>query len=592
MKRILEQITNTPCVISPISERERQVFSNIQHLQRYHSGIESFPSNTSVQKQFLSLPHPSTITEWLDTSGQEDPRVFRALIRSSSLGEIKEAPVFVKTVHLLDPIGLLHDEYVIPTHPLLPQGETAWKKTLQKLHSQSNQAYVDAVASYVIGSFRFHGMTPHGVLSYGSMTGIANSYKYCITDEYSSYRNCRWFWKGIKTQSAALEVVREKESILNNPEYTELIKNYFTCPPEFEADEKGDEDEILIPCLSGDAGDNDAEEKASIHSFNFDEDDIPEMIEQMNRIVLPKSTESESGSESGSESESESDSGTTCSSESTQYDIHLNIKSMPVILICQEAQEGTMDDLMELDVLDGVAKNTVLWEHMWTAWLFQVVSILTFLQKQICLTHNDLHTNNIVWRKTNEKFLYYRLGDGTVMKVPTFGRIFSLIDFGRAIFKLKGQLWVSDDHWPERDAGGQYNFGPFYSIEQPKVPPNPSFDLCRLAISMLEGLYDERPNKKKGRDVPVLSQEGSWKVYETVSPLYNLLWRWTLNDDGQTLFEDEQGDEKFPGFEMYIQIAHHVHDAVPREQLRKPIFEGFRMPKGEKIGASVTVYAI
>ena len=167
-----------------------------------------------------------------------------------------------------------------------------------------------------------------------------------------------------------------------------------------------------------------------------------------------------------------------------------------------------------------------------------------------------------------------------------------MIDFGRAIFKLKGQLWVSDDHWPERDAGGQYNFGPFYSIEQPKIPPNPSFDLCRLAISMLEGLYDERPNKKKGRDVPVLSQEGSWKVYETVSPLYNLLWRWTLNDDGQTLFEDEQGDEKFPGFEMYIQIAHHVHDAVPREQLRKPIFEGFRMPKGEKIGASVTVYAI
>jgi hypothetical protein len=106
---------------------------------------------------------------------------------------------------------------------------------------------------------------------------------------------------------------------------------------------------------------------------------------------------------------------------------------------------------------------------------------------------------------------------------------------------------------------------------------------------MLEGLYDEHPAKKKGSNT-VLSQEGSWKVYETVSPLFNLLWSWTLNDDGETLFEDRHGEEKYPGFELYVKIAHTVHDAVPKEQVRRPVFEPFRV-KG-KLPKEEPVYAI
>jgi hypothetical protein len=33
----------------------------------------------------------------------------------------------------------------------------------------------------------------------------------------------------------------------------------------------------------------------------------------------------------------------------------------------------------------------------------------------------------------------------------------------------------------------------------------------------------EQP-KKKGKGVSIMSQEDTWKVYETNSPLYNLLW--------------------------------------------------------------------
>jgi hypothetical protein len=226
---------------------------------------------------------------------------------------------------------------------------------------------------------------------------------------------------------------------------------------------------------------------------------------------------------------------------------------------------------------------------MWLAWIFQIIANLSFLQKAIAFTHNDLHTNNIVWRRTDQEFLYYKANDGQVWRVPTYGRIFSLIDFGRAIFKIKGQMWISDDHWPDHDAGGQYNFGPFYTIEKPKILPNPSFDLSRLAISMLEGLFMDHPKRKKGSNT-LLSQEGSWKVYETVSPVFNLLWSWTIDDDGKTVYEDRDGEEKFPGFSLYSAIAHYVHDAVPKDQIRKPFFEAFKY-KG-KIAAETSVYSL
>ena len=249
-----------------------------------------------------------------------------------------------------------------------------------------------------------------------------------------------------------------------------------------------------------------------------------------------------------------------------------------------------MDELLDLDELDGEEHGSAGWEKRWVAWIFQVVATLTFLQNAISFTHNDLHTNNILWRTTDKPYLYYRLKDNTVWRVPTYGKIFSLIDFGRSIFRIGKHQWISDDHWPNEDAAGQYNYGPFYNKKQPKVEPNPSFDLCRLAVSLLSGLYDEPPPKKIGKKVRVLSEEGSWKVYETQSMLYNLLWRWTLDDAGRTVYENRQGEERFDGFDLYIHIGHHVHGAVPSEQLQCHLFHNFVWKK--PVPVEETVYGL
>lgn len=254
--------------------------------------------------------------------------------------------------------------------------------------------------------------------------------------------------------------------------------------------------------------------------------------------------------------------------------------------IFQEAQEGTMDELLDEDVIDEQLRGTQGWEARWIAWLFQVIATLSFLQHSIDFTHNDLHTNNIVWRNTDKKFIYYRTTSGKLWRIPTYGKLFSIIDFGRAIFKLGRKRFISSDHFPNNDASEQYNFGPFYDKTKPKVLPNYSFDLARLSVSLLDGLFDEKPDKKKGKS-GILSQEKDWIVYETKSPLFNLLWSWTIDDDGKTIYEDESGEPRFPGFDLYSHIAHHLHSAVPKQQLEKGQFNQYvwdkKVPKGEKV---------
>jgi hypothetical protein len=60
--------------------------------------------------------------------------------------------------------------------------------------------------------------------------------------------------------------------------------------------------------------------------------------------------------------------------------------------------------------------------------------------------------------------------------------------------------------------------------------------------------------------------------------------------NGKNVLRDEEGEERFPGFDLYKHITAHCKGAVPKEQIRKPIFEKFKytgvVPEG------VTVYPL
>ena len=156
--------------------------------------------------------------------------------------------------------------------------------------------------------------------------------------------------------------------------------------------------------------------------------------------------------------------------------VFAHIEDFPVDMICLEACKDTLDSYMMGQDVDP---------DEWLAILMQVIMQLIAYQKVFAFTHNDLHTNNIMYKETDKQYLYYCF-NSTYYKVPTYGKIWKIIDFGRAIYKFDGKIICSDSFAPGEDAATQYNCEPFINPDKPRLEPNFSFDLCRLGCSLFD----------------------------------------------------------------------------------------------------------
>lgn len=601
MKSVLKTLQREPCRTREITKNETDVFSNLIHPQRYYPAMDVFPSSED-DRSHQELPSMYYINEWKSQEGNS--KYYQAIRQSTDSERSVQEPcrVFAKTIHLINPVDYMKEYCISPIHPLLPHASPAWKTTVSKIHCRNNQAYVDALANFVLSRFREKNLIPHCILYYGAYTGIAKKYMYNISGEYDTYRNCKWFWKGMKKHQARITLYHSNDDIKDNTRYHEFYKEITECPfTDEELNQLFDVDDVEDLEFLNNESISFIDDSQNLPIEVNEIDDLPESTmnqkteieETVNAEIVENSSCDEIDNPELSDALSDSSNESDTSSNTSlclDIDVCIELPDIPVITILQEAQEGVMDDLVMEEEIDGCEYGSDAWEARWIAWLFQVIATLAFLQSSIQFTHNDLHSNNILWRSTKQRFLYYRTKSGKFWRVPTFGKIFSIIDFGRSIFRLGSHQWISDDHWPDQDAGDQYNFGPFYDPSKPKVLPNPSFDLCRLAVSLIDGLFEERPEKKKGKKVHVLSQEGSWTMYETRSPLFNMLWSWTVDDQGRTVYETENGEEKYEGFDLYIRISQDVHQAVPKDQLERSIFNPF-VWKG-KIPKTETVYSI
>ena len=488
----------------------------------------------------------------LDISGTSGPCSLNLIANKegAALTPLTSHPAFLKVTHLLDPIRWMKGKYSLPKHNGLPWGNKTWSAASAKLQDSWNQAYVEAIASYSLGRLRDEGVSPHFNEFYGAFCARADTYRYNLTEDFASLRNARWFWQG-QSDYFKLHVANSNPG---EPLSKELLDEIFQQPPmsdlhsdseeEDEEDEEDEDSDIIITDCAADA------EIGSIHS------------DEMSGISF--------ADESKSDAETDSN---------ELPKIYAEMSNFPVMLIAMEQNSGTMDGLFDAYEQVGATPGTPEWELRWSAWIFQIVAAMSVAQAFIGLTHNDLHTNNIVWTPTTEEFFYYTRNSGTVFKVPTFGKLFRIIDFGRAIFTINGTQFISDDFREKNDADGQYSFKPLHPRPRKEVPPNPSFDLSRLAVSMFEALFPEKPDDKEG-GITLSSEEGL-TMNETVSPLCNCIWSWLIDDEGCNVLIDSNGEERFPGFDLYTHIAAHVHGAIPSKQFGHPAFDRFQVnPSG------------
>ena len=227
--------------------------------------------------------------------------------------------------------------------------------------------------------------------------------------------------------------------------------------------------------------------------------------------------------------------------------VYAYIKKFPFQMICLEKCQGTLDELF--------IKNFINEENC-SAILFQIIITLITYQKIFHFTHNDLHTNNIMYVDTDIEYLYYKY-NSKLYKIKTFGKILKIIDFGRSIYKFQGKIYCSDSFAPSGDAHSQYNTEPFIDVNKPRIEPNYSFDLCRLGISIYDYVIHD---KLKPSEMDHFQQT---------------IYRWCKDDNDKNILYMRDGSERYPSFKLYKMIARTVHNHTPENQLKFEYFSQY-----------------
>jgi hypothetical protein len=533
--------------VKPNPEFQAALETRFKPLQTTYPGMIRF-GKSNKYSPFLRFDHKWHLEKIVgDVPQRSGPfnGCVRAFKDSNATSEVMDISGFCKITHLLDAYKMIQGDYPMSQHPALPAPGKKSAKVYSKIHDPHNQAYVDAVACYMLSKFREADHSPHFSLFYGAYLAIAKEYYYNITEDFSEIRFDSWFWK------------KQKESVFKLVGFDGNIPLQADDPliemPEDSSDWSSDEDSDLSEL---EVGDYKSESAGSLHSASIS-------------TASEESEESEESDELGKD-----------------YKFFAVLPEFPTMLMFLESNKDTMDSLLDPENPNMSAKiGTPDWEQRWTAWIFQVIAALCQIQSLWAMTHNDLHSNNILWVPTDKEFMYYKTKDGRNWKVPTYGKLFRIIDFGRAIYTHNDTLCISDDYWPDNEAGTQYNFGPLYDPKEPRAYPNASFDLCRLSVSILEILFLENPPPNKDGGAVLSSEEGRVQK-ETVSELFNVMWSWLIDDDGRNVLWEADQSERYPGFDLYRVIAQKVKNAVPREQLDKAPFNKFvssELPEGEKI---------
>lgn len=200
--------------------------------------------------------------------------------------------------------------------------------------------------------------------------------------------------------------------------------------------------------------------------------------------------------------------------------------------------------------------------------------ILITYQKLFSFTHNDLHTNNIMYVSTEKKYIYYKVNNKHY-KIPTYGKIFKIIDFGRAIYKFNNKIICSDSFHKDGDAATQYNCEPYYDESKSRIDPNYSFDLCRLGCSMLDfinEIYEDDDDK---------DEYNKKKKVNKISPIHKIIMNWCNDDKGQNILYKSDGEERYPDFKLYKMIARKVHNHEPLVEITNKYFNRFIASKKE-----------
>jgi len=519
----------------------------IQKLQNYNPIYSEFFEMTSKNYDTIGLNHKYHIQD-LDTIIHQETK------------EKLNKPVFIKYSPVLDPLKYMIGRYDMTDNKptTLPDISLDKDKALPKLVDYNNASYVDNFFCYLMSKMLHAHNVPHCTDYYGSFLGVQEKFKMNVADDLEYLNASSFFNDNVGKLFVVADGVKGDYTNFGSRGHKNKLHISSRNPDD-------------LPVIQIDNLNEIAEVELEITDVNLDDTLVYENKKKSKRATSETSSSSNSSnnSEVNYSSDDNSDAGSsdgsngedeenyeTCSDDdddrsensgsSFDDNISVYINNFPVQLICLEKCDGTMDELF--------IKNKITTETA-SSMLIQVIFTLLILQKSFHFTHNDLHTNNIMFVKTTQEFLYYKFNN-KYYKVPTHGKIFKIIDFGRSIYRFQGKQFCSDSFAPGGDAASQYNFEPFMNNKKPRLEPNYSFDLSRLGTSIYDFVIDEdNPGK--------------------MNALQETIHRWCSDDNGKNLLYKKNGEERYPNFKLYKMIVRTVHKHTPENQLKYEYFNQY-----------------
>tara|TARA_Y100000590_G_scaffold375962_1_gene441210 strand:+ start:959 stop:2380 length:1422 start_codon:yes stop_codon:yes gene_type:complete len=226
------------------------------------------------------------------------------------------------------------------------------------------------------------------------------------------------------------------------------------------------------------------------------------------------------------------------------------LQNMPCQNFFIEKLDGTLEDL--LDKMENTNTDLIL------SCIFQISFALNYLQKHYNFTHNDLHVNNVMYTKTEKTFLYYKFNN-IYFKVPTYGYIFKIIDFGRSIFDFHNKTFFNDNFSKHGEAEGQYTYpvnNLLFKKKELNIYPSFHFDMCRLATTII--------------DVCEIEFD---KDYKEKQPFVDFIINLTMDINGESLSKLKDD------FNMYVSISKYANNSLPRDIIQNYIFKNMRIKK-------------
>ena len=527
---------------------------DIENIQNYIPIYKHFFNLQENNYQNINLNHHYTIT---NIEKDDDKNVYKCKLQSEK-NELN-TKTFFKFSPLLDPVKFMVGKYGDIEHVKSELPQLSNSKCIKKVLDPNNSAYVDSFFSYLTSNLLHHHKFIHGLDFYGSFLGVQKNFKVNIFDDLE-YLNDSDFFHENKDKLFTLDELDTDlffDADTRNFKRKIIIDKNISNKSVYSLKDE-DFDNLFIPSkiapeitkqliFQFDISNNtlsktkNSSECSSRSSHTSCEDSDYES-ENEDRSEEEQDDECEEGSDSDSDISSSLDSDIECCA---------NIENFPVQVICLEKMEATLDSLLEEDMTT----------NQWKSCLFQIIMILVTYQKMFNFTHNDLHTNNIMYNKTDKEFIYYKY-ESKYYKVPTYGKLFKIIDFGRAIYTYKGNFICSDSFHPKGDAATQYNIEPYFNKKKPRLNPNPAFDLCRLACS----LYDY-----------FLTDIDIENINTCGDPIAILVHEWCTDDKGRNILYKKCGEERYPEFKLYKMIARTVHKHTPQNQLDNSIFSKFKI---------------